>query len=78
MNTHPNRIHALSESDCALSARGRLALLPLWGLLRSRAAAAIERWRSAEIEDAIQRNGGVMSDSFERDITARVWRSRGL
>ena len=78
MNTHHNRIYALSESDCAFSAPGRLALLPSWRLLRSRAAAAIERWRSAEIEEVVQKNGGVMSDGLERDIKARMWGSRGL
>jgi len=77
MNTHPNRISP-PLLDRALSAPGSLALLPLWSHLRSRAAAAIGRWRSAEIEEAVQRNGGVMSDTLERDIAARMWRSRGL
>ena len=76
MNTHPNRIHAISDSGFALNTRGRLR--PSWRVLRGHVVAALERWRSAEIEDIVQRNGGAMSDSLERDIAAPVGRSRGL
>jgi hypothetical protein len=49
-----------------------------WNVFWHRAAGVIARWRSGEIEDAVQRNGGIVTDSFERDIAARVGRSQGL
>jgi hypothetical protein len=79
MNVHANRIHAPSKSDRPISVRrGRLAPLLSWSVLRRHAAALIGRWRTGEIEEAIQGNGSVVTDSLERDIAARVGRSRGL
>ena len=47
------------------------------GLWRS-AMERVARWRSAEIEDTVQRHCGMMCDSFEREITQGIYRSRGI
>jgi len=49
-----------------------------WNACLRLVANTMQNWGSGEIEDAAERNGSVITDSFERDIAARAGRSRGL
>jgi hypothetical protein len=67
-----------SDLSAPVFPRERRKFISVWRVLWRETAMALERWQPAECENAVQRNGSVMTDSLERDIAARVWRSRVL
>jgi hypothetical protein len=66
------------DLHAAVFPAGLSKLLTSWRLVLHDAARAIKAQRPADFEELVQINGCVMTDSFERDVAARVGRSRGL